>query len=100
MALSALEIEKNPKFQELVATRKKLGWSLTVLTLIIYFGFILYIAFDPKLLGTPLGAGVMTVGMPVGLVVIIATFLIVGVYVMKANATYDTLTAQIVEESK
>jgi uncharacterized membrane protein (DUF485 family) len=40
------------------------------------------------------------VGKPVGLVVIIATFLIVGVYVMKANATYDTLTAQIVEESK
>jgi uncharacterized membrane protein (DUF485 family) len=100
MALSALEIEKNPKFQELVATRKKLGWSLTVLTLIIYFGFILYIAFDPKVLGMPLGAGVMTVGMPVGLVVIVATFLIVGVYVMKANATYDTLTAQIVEESK
>ncbi len=100
MALSALEIEKNPKFQELVSTRKKLGWSLTVLTLVIYFGFILYIAFDPKFLGTPMGAGVMTLGMPIGLVVIIATFLIVGVYVMKANATYDTLTAQIVEESK
>ena len=57
MAASALEIEQNPKFQELVATRKKLGWSLTILTLVIYFGFILLIAFDPKFLGTPLGAG-------------------------------------------
>ncbi len=101
MAASALEIEQNPKFQELVATRKKLGWSLTILTLVIYFGFILVIAFDPKFLGTPLGAGtVMTLGLPVGLAVIIATFLIIGYYVQRANATYDELTRQIVEESK
>jgi uncharacterized membrane protein (DUF485 family) len=100
MAATALEIEKNPKFQELVATRKKLGWSLTILTLVIYFGFILYIAFDPKFLGTPIGSGVMTLGMPVGLAVIVATFVIVGYYVSKANATYDELTRQIVEESK
>ncbi len=100
MALSALEIEQNPKFQELVSTRKKLGWSLTVLTLVIYFGFILLIALDPKFLAIPLGTGVMTIGMPIGLAVIIATFLIVGFYVMRANATYDELTRQIVEESK
>lgn len=100
MAASTLEIEQNPKFRELVATRKKLGWSLTVLTLVIYFGFILLIAFDPQLLGTPLGSGVMTLGMPVGLAVIVATFLIVGYYVSKANASYDELTRQIVEESK
>ena len=100
MALSALEIEKNPKFQELVSKRKSLGWSLTILTLIIYFGFILLIAFDPAFLGQKIGDGVMTLGMPVGLVVIIATFLIVGFYVARANATYDVLTKQIVEESK
>lgn len=100
MAASTLDIERNPKFQQLVEARKKLGWSLTVLTLVIYFGFILLIAFDPHFLGMPLGAGVMTLGMPVGLVVIIATFLIVGYYVSKANATYDELTRQIVEESK
>ena len=100
MALSALEIEKNPKFQELVAKRRSLGWSLTVLTLIIYFGFIMLIAFDPKFLGSKMGEGVMTIGMPIGLAVIIATFLIVGFYVARANATYDVLTKQIVEESK
>ena len=46
MAASALEIEKNPKFKELVATRKALGWSLSVVMLVIYFGFILLVAFD------------------------------------------------------
>ncbi len=100
MAASALEIEKNPKFQQLVSTRKTLGWSLTILTLVIYFGFILLIAFDPKFLGQPIGDGVMTLGMPVGLAVIVSTFLIVGFYVSRANAAYDELTRQIVEESK
>ena len=94
------EIERNPKFVELVQARKSLGWTLSIITLIVYFGFILLIAFDPKLLGTKIGSGVMTLGMPVGLIVIIVTFLLVGIYVRKANATYDELTRQIVEESK
>ena len=98
------EIERNPKFVELVQARKSLGWTLSIVTLIVYFGFILLIAFDPKLLGAKIGSGVMTIGMPIGmpigLIVIVVTFLLVGVYVRKANATYDELTRQIVEESK
>ena len=59
MAATALEIEKNPKFQELVATRKSLGWTLSIVMLVIYFGFILLVAFDKvwQFLGTPLSAG-------------------------------------------
>ena len=101
MALTALEIEKNPKFKELVATRKTLGWTLSLVMLAIYFGFVLLVAFDKALLGTPLAAtGVSTVGIPVGLFVIVSAFLLTGFYVLKANARYDELTRQIVEESK
>jgi uncharacterized membrane protein (DUF485 family) len=100
MAASVETIMNNPKYQELVSTRKSLGWSLTALTLVIYFGFILLIAFDPALLAMKLGDGVMTLGMPVGLAVIVSTFVIVGFYVIRANAAYDTLTQQVVEESK
>jgi len=101
MAASALEIEKNPKFQELVATRKSLGWSLSVLMLAIYFGFILLVAFDKSFLGTPIsGEGVTTIGIPIGLAVIISAFVLTGIYVVNANARYDELTRQIVEESK
>jgi uncharacterized membrane protein (DUF485 family) len=101
MALSALEIEKNPKFQELVSTRKSLGWTLSVVMLLIYFGFILLVAFDKPFLGTPLSAsGVSTIGIPIGLAVIISAFVLTGIYVVKANARYDELTRQIVEESK
>lgn len=101
MAATALEIEKNPKFQELVATRKSLGWTLSFVMLAIYFGFILLVAFDKPFLGTPLAAGaVMTIGIPIGLAVIISAFVLTGIYVVKANARYDELTRQIVEESK
>jgi uncharacterized membrane protein (DUF485 family) len=100
MPLTAQQIEQSPKFKELVAKRRSLNLSLTVVTLIIYFGFILLVAFDPKFLGQKIGEGVMTLGIPVGLAVIVATFLIVGFYVVRANATFDVLSKQIVEESK
>ena len=100
MAGDIQSIEKNPKFRQLVEARKSLGLTLTLLTIIIYFGFILLVAFDPKLLGTPIGGGVITLGIPVGLFVIVAAFVITGIYVARANATYDTLTQEIIEESK
>ncbi|MGO9391477.1 DUF485 domain-containing protein [Rhodoblastus sp.] len=101
MAASALEIENNPKFKELVATRKSLGWTLSLVMLAIYFGFILLVAFDKAFLGTPLSSdGVTTIGIPIGLAVIISAFVLTGIYVVKANARYDELTRQIVEESK
>lgn len=94
------KIQKNPKYTELVRKRSMVGWSLSLLMLVIYFGFILTIAYAPKFLGTPLGSGVMTVGIPIGLAVIISAFVLTGIYVAIANSTYDDLTRKIVEESR
>jgi uncharacterized membrane protein (DUF485 family) len=93
-------IQQNPKYRELVRQRSTLGVSLSIIMLIIYFGFILLIAYAPKFLGTPIGTGVMTIGIPIGLAVIVSAFLLVGLYVLRANATYDRLTRAIVEESR
>ena len=100
MAQSYEFIQQNPKYRELVRQRSVLGWTLAAITLIIYFGFILLIAYAPKFLGTPIGAGVMTIGIPIGLAVIVSAFVLVGIYVVRANATYDSLTRDIVEESR
>ncbi len=101
MAASAKEIENNPKFQQLVAARKSLGWTLSAVMLAIYFGFILLVAFNKPFLGTPLAAGsVTTIGIVIGLAVIVSAFVLTGIYVSKANASYDALTKEIVEESK
>lgn len=94
------KIQKNPKYIELVKRRQTVGWSLSLMMLIIYFGFILTIAYAPKFLGTPLGSGVMTVGIPIGLAVIFSAFVLTGIYVTIANSTYDELTRKIVEESR
>ena len=94
------EIERNPKFIALVAKRKSLGWSLSIVMLAIYMGFILIVSFAPGVLSAKLGTGVTTVGIVVGVCVILSAFVLTGIYVRKANAEYDTLTKAIVEDSK
>ncbi len=100
MAASSLEaIQKNPKYQQLVTERLSLGLWLSAAMCVIYFGFILLVAFAPGFLGASLTGGVTTVGIVVGLAVIVAAFLLTGYYVSRANSTYDTLTQQIIKET-
>ncbi|MEW9897465.1 DUF485 domain-containing protein [Chitinivorax sp. PXF-14] len=92
-------IEANPRFAELVHKKTSFGWKLSLVMLAIYYGFILVIAFSPKTLGASLSGGVMTVGIPVGVAVILSAFLLTGIYVRRANSEFDTLNAQIIEEA-
>ena len=91
------KIEQDPNYHELVRQRSSLGWSLSLIMLVIYLGFILLVAYAPNFLGAPLGTGVMTIGIPIGLLVIVAAFLLTGIYVSKANSEYDALIRKIVE---
>jgi uncharacterized membrane protein (DUF485 family) len=101
MGMSSDEkIRQDPNYQELVRRRSSFGWTLSLVMLVIYFGFILLVAYAPKFLGTPLGAGVTTVGIPIGLFVIVSAFVLTGIYVSKANSKYDDLIRRIVEGSR
>ena len=93
-------VQANPKFAELVHKKTSLGWTLSIIMLVIYYGFILVIAFSPKTLGASLSGGVMTVGIPVGIFIIVSAFVLAGIYVRKANGEFDQLNAEIVEEAK
>jgi uncharacterized membrane protein (DUF485 family) len=98
--LSVSRIENNPKYRELVKARDALAWSLTVLVLIIYFGFILLVAFAPGFLTQPISANsVIPVGIPVGVGVILASVILTGIYVRRANSTFDPLIRQIIQEA-
>ncbi len=100
MAGSSLEsIQKNPKYHQLVSERRSLGLTLSVAMCVIYFGFILLVAFAPGFLGASLTGGVTTIGIVVGLLVIVAAFLLTAFYVSRANGTYDALTRDIVREA-
>ena len=93
------KIEANPRYHELRRKRNAFGWTLAILMLVVYFGYIALIAFNKPFLAQPIGGGVTTLGIPIGLGVIVFTILITAVYVRRANSEYDDLTAQILEEA-
>jgi uncharacterized membrane protein (DUF485 family) len=93
-------VKGDRRFRELVAKRTRFAWMLSAAMLVIYFGFIFIIAFAPKSLGTPIGSGVTTIGIPLGLFVIVSAFVLTGIYVHRANTEFDAITREIVEDIK
>ena len=91
-------IETNPNYIQLVKDRTRFGWTLTLAMMVVYYGFILLIAFNKEALSIRLGEGVTTSGIPIGLFVIVFTVIITGIYVRHANGKYDELTAAIHRE--
>ena len=92
-------IASDPNYQELRARRLKFGWTLTIAMLIVYYGFILLVAFGKQTLATPIGSGVTTWGIPIGFGVILFTIVVTAIYVMRANSEYDDLTDRIKREA-
>jgi uncharacterized membrane protein (DUF485 family) len=92
------KIVANPNYQKLVRIRTVFGWTLTAMMMVVYYGFILLIAFNKELLAARVGAGVLTWGIPVGLFVIVFTVLVTGIYVWRANQQFDELTDAIRRE--
>lgn len=88
-------IARNPKYQELKAKRTSYGWWLTLAMMVVYYGFILLVAFNKPFLSQRLGEGVMTVGVPIGFGVIVFTIVITAIYVQRANKEFDDLTAEV-----
>ncbi len=98
--LSASRIQNNPKYHQLVMQRDSLAWTLSAIVCVMYFGFILLIAFAPDFLTQPLSAdSVIPVGMPVGVGVILVSCILTAIYVRRANHTFDPLTDEIIQES-
>ncbi|MCA6223031.1 MULTISPECIES: DUF485 domain-containing protein [Photorhabdus] len=94
-------IENNPRFKELVEKRGRFAWLLSIIILVLYVSFIFLIAFAPEWLGTPLHNGSnITRGIPVGIGLIIISFVLTGLYVIRANSEFDHLTSQILSEVK
>ena len=95
----AERIAANPAYQTLKAKRSGFGWKLTLAMLVVYYGYVVLIAFDKELLAARIGSGTMTWGIPIGFGVIVFTIIITGIYVRRANREYDELTEQIKREA-
>lgn len=95
----ASRIASNPKYQELKAKRTSFGWWLALAMMIVYYGFILLVAFNKPFLAQKLGTGVTTIGMPIGFGVIVFTVVITAIYVRRANSEFDALADQVTKEA-
>lgn len=82
-------ISEDPRYRAVVARRARFGWTLTIVMIAIFLGFLLLVAFDKALLGRPIGDGATTLGIPIGLGVILAGIALTGVYVRRANRDFD-----------
>ena len=88
----------DPRYLALIKSRGRFTWTLTAIMLAAYFGFILLIAFDKSVLARPIGAGVMSIGIPIGLGVILLAIGLTGLYVRRANRDYDALVQALAED--
>jgi uncharacterized membrane protein (DUF485 family) len=95
----AERIASDPNYQSLRSKRSRFGWTLTLAMLIVYYGFILLIAFRKDLLAVRIGDGVMTWGIPVGFGVIVFTVVVTAIYVQRANSEYDELSEKVKREA-
>jgi len=93
------KVQSHPKYLALKRKRNRFGWALTLLMLAVYYGYIGLIAFDKPFLATPIGAGVTTIGIPIGLGVIVFTIVITLIYIRRANGEFDRDTAEILKDA-
>lgn len=93
------KIQSNPKYIALRSKRTRFGWTLTLLMMVVYYGYIALIAFNKPFLAQPIGAGVTSLGIPIGFGVIVFTVLITAIYVRRANSEFDALTADILKDA-
>ncbi len=95
----SLHLLEDPEFKDLVSRKNRFSIKLTIITLVIYYGFILLVAFKRGLFSAKV-VGDIPFGILLGITVIIACWVLTGVYVRWANNKYDAMVARIQEKAK
>lgn len=94
------KIRNNPKFKDTIAKRSKFSWTLALIVLVVFYTFILVVAFAPESLATPLWEGsTTTIGIPVGVGIIVFFWLLTGYYIRRANTEFDVTNVEILGEA-
>ena len=93
------QIRTLPEYIALTRARKKIVLPLSIVVIVAYFALILAIAFYPASLGAPIADGVTSVGIMLGLGIIIFCMLITGIYVAYANRVIEPLTRAITQKA-
>ena len=93
-------IENNPKYQELVSKRNGFGIKLGVFVLVMFYTYIMVIAFNKEVLAAKIGDGVTTIAFPIALAILVISFITTLIYVKRANGEFEDLTNDIKNDVK
>lgn len=91
------EILADPRYQRLLKRRGRFTWTLSIVMLVAYFGYVALIAFDKAVLAQPIGGGVTSIGIPIGVGLILLGIVLTGLYVRRANKEFDPLVQALRE---
>ncbi len=99
-AVAADKIQNNPKYHQLVKERDTLAWTLSALVCVLYYGFVLIVAYGGHFLTQPISStSVIPIGIPIGVGVIVVSVILTGVYVRRANSHFDPMVEEIIAEA-
>lgn len=85
------QVLADPVFRELALARAKLRWGLSIVTLILFFGFIALISTAKSALGANVAESDIPLGLALALSVIVLVVLLTGFYVQRSNSRFDEL---------
>jgi uncharacterized membrane protein (DUF485 family) len=90
------KILEDPEFKALASQKNTVSLILTLVELVLYFGFIALIAYNKPFLSTKIADGsAITVGIPIAVGVIFLSWVLTGVYIVWANTTYDEMVKRV-----
>jgi uncharacterized membrane protein (DUF485 family) len=99
MPKSTHEMLESPDFKRLVRGKWTIAIVLTIVLFIVYYGYILLIAGNKAFLAQRIGE-YTTLGIPIGVGVIVAAWVLTYIYVVWANRVHDAEVSRLVEEMK
>ncbi len=94
---TAHEIMEDSDFKSLAGQKNSISVVLTILELVLYFGFIGLIAYNRPFLSSKL-SGAITIGIPIAVGTIVLSWVLTGIYVRWANKKYDLLVKRVKEK--
>ncbi len=84
------DIVEDQDFKDLTSKKDSISIVLTILELVLYFGFIALIAFNKPFLAQKLSeGGAPTIGIPIAVGTIFFSWVFTGIYIYWANNKYD-----------
>jgi uncharacterized membrane protein (DUF485 family) len=88
------EILNDNDFKSLHSQKNSISVILTILELVLYFGFIALIAFNKEFLSQKI-SGAITVGIPIAVGAIVLSWILTGIYIRWANTKYDSMVKNL-----